>query len=509
MRCGQPTIQFLVYQSGVFQQADHLSPDDLIKEFLSDEAAIVANRPAEFPPTIGANALVVVNLTCTGLRRCSGERIATLGTADQSLHHAGRDGTPARSYFVVVEQLLSTGEAFFRHQGWYGNLDPLFARAFVACCSAGRSYTQPTLWAHNPRPGRGASLAEAGEAAIGWVPQQSPDYRAFPAVCLASRDSFTVELSRDLPDAESLHCVHLINVSHYTGFGFINDVGGGRLVGFTNIAVSIRSVAHDTHFAQLRSMSLTAPGTFQDLCAFIFRDHALKLNQELIFRAVALWRLHEPGLDSMAGELLDQQNLVRVLATQSVWRIREHNLDLSFGGEITHTLQAWPLQRRSAVAFIFEHPLSGHFQIVALGKLDQRRRLARNRVLLALLLGGTPRIDRRHSHIQTPSRVRRRSAHDMGPESRKPAQASTRASDQTNRKHQLENGRSFYAAQPCLFRVRRNAFKAAVTIAPMVRPLLFAYFLSSSAVRGGSFKVTDTVASGISMGRSSWEASSK
>src|SRR4051812_6396820 len=160
-------------------------------------------------------------------------------------------------------------------------------------------------------------------------------------------------------------------------------------------------------------MSLTAPGTFQDLCAFIFRDHALKLNQELIFRAVALWRLHEPGLDSMAGGLLDQQNLVRVLATQSVWRIREHNLNLSFGGEITHTLQAWPLQRRSAVAFIFEHPLSGHFQIVALGKLDQRRRLARNRVLLALLLGRNPRVDCRHSHIRTPSRARQRSAHDM------------------------------------------------------------------------------------------------
>jgi hypothetical protein len=118
-------------------------------------------------------------------------------------------------------------------------------------------------------------------------------------------------------------------------------------------------------------MSLTAPGTFQDLRPFIFRDHALELNQELIFRAVAWWRFHEQGVDSMAGQLLDQQNLVRVLAAQSVWRIREHNLDLSFGGEITHTLQAWPLQRRSAVAFIFEDPLLGDFQIVALGELDQ------------------------------------------------------------------------------------------------------------------------------------------
>src|SRR4051795_9198906 len=329
MRCGQPTIQFLVYQSGVFQQADHLIPDDLIQEFLSDQAAIVANRPAEFPPTIGANALVVVNLTCAGLRRCSGERIATLCTADQSLHHAGRDGTPARSYFVLVKQLLSTGEALFRYQRWYGNLDPLFACTFVTCGGAGSGYTPPTLWAHNPCSCRDAGLAEAGEAAIGWVSQQSPDHRTLPAACLASWDTFAVEPSRDLPDAETLHCVHLINASHYTGFGFINDVGRGRLVGFTDVTVSIGSVAHDTHFAQLRSMSLTAPGTFQDLRPFIFSDHALKLNQELIFRAVALRRLHKHGLDSMTGKLLDQQNLVSVLAAQSVRRIRQHNLDLS------------------------------------------------------------------------------------------------------------------------------------------------------------------------------------
>jgi hypothetical protein len=37
-------------------------------------------------------------------------------------------------------------------------------------------------------------------------------------------------------------------------------------------------------------------------------------------------------------------------------------------------------------------------------------------------------------------------------------------------------------AQPYLFRIRRNAFNAAVTIAPMVTPLPFAYFRSSSTV---------------------------
>src|SRR5207249_10826847 len=137
-------IKFLLYQRRLFQQADHLSPDDLIEELLSDEAAVVANRAAEFPPAIGANALVVVNLTCAGLRRCSREGVATLRTADQPLDDTRRDGTPARSYLVLLEQLLGTGEALFRHQGRHGDLDPSHA-------SRGRSWPAVVLGVVTPR----------------------------------------------------------------------------------------------------------------------------------------------------------------------------------------------------------------------------------------------------------------------------------------------------------------------------------------------------------------------
>ena len=47
-RCCQSTIKFLMYQSRFFQQADHLSPDDLIEEFLSDEAAVIQSGPPSF-----------------------------------------------------------------------------------------------------------------------------------------------------------------------------------------------------------------------------------------------------------------------------------------------------------------------------------------------------------------------------------------------------------------------------------------------------------------------------
>ena len=215
-RCFQPTIKFLVYQSRFFQQADHLSPDDLIEEFLSDEAVVIANGSAEFTPAIGSNAFVVVNLTCSGLRRGSRQGVTTLRTADQPLHNTWRDGAPARSYLVLEQQLLGTGKAFFRHQGGHGDLDPFFLRALVACCGAGRSCTPSTLWAHNACACRDAGLTEAGDAAIGRVTQDAPHDRAFPATCSASRNAFAVELTRDLPDAESLDGVHLIDAPYYT-----------------------------------------------------------------------------------------------------------------------------------------------------------------------------------------------------------------------------------------------------------------------------------------------------
>jgi hypothetical protein len=58
----QPTVQFLLDQRRVFQQSDHLRPDNLIEEILSDKAAVVAHRTTQFAPAIGANTFVVPNL---------------------------------------------------------------------------------------------------------------------------------------------------------------------------------------------------------------------------------------------------------------------------------------------------------------------------------------------------------------------------------------------------------------------------------------------------------------
>ncbi len=92
-------------------------------------------------------------------------------------------------------------------------------------------------------------------------------------------------------------------------------------------------------------MSLTAARALQYLCSLILGYHTLELQQQLIFSAGSLRGFDKKRLNTMKSEFLDQKNLVGILATQAIWRVREHNLNLPFSGEISHTLKIWPLQR--------------------------------------------------------------------------------------------------------------------------------------------------------------------
>jgi hypothetical protein len=53
-RCYQPTIKFRLYQSWLFQQADHLSPDDLI-EGARQLCAMMCNIEHHYHPAACSN----------------------------------------------------------------------------------------------------------------------------------------------------------------------------------------------------------------------------------------------------------------------------------------------------------------------------------------------------------------------------------------------------------------------------------------------------------------------
>src|SRR6266852_1569209 len=124
------------------------------------------------------------------------------------------------------------------------------------------------------------------------------------------------------------------------------------------------------------------------------------------------------------------RNAARVSASRS-----KH---LAFGGKVSYAFKARSLERRAAIAFVFEDPLLRNLQLVVLRELDQRCRLARNRVFLALLIRGHSSVDHRQLHGRPPLHVRRRGAAAWAPKAHTPARASTHVGDQTYSRDELE-----------------------------------------------------------------------
>src|SRR5579863_4258098 len=497
----QTSLEFLLDQGRVLKQSDHFRPDDLIEQILADVASIVAHRTAQFSPAIGANAFVVVNLPRARLRGGARESITTLLAADQALHDARRNRSAPRTYSVLVKELLGSREALLAHQRGYRNLDPLLARPLVADRVAGHHSSAPTQRSGDTLAAGNASLAERGGAAICGITQHGPHHRALPArALLAGWDTLGVQPTRDLPNTEPTDGVQLVNTLNDLGFRVDHPIRGESVIGLADIQVPVWRPAQHADFTGSGPMPFAAPRALQDLRSFVLGDHALELYEQLIFRRDTLGCVHKACLDSLSGQLLDQQNLVGVFATQSVRRVDEDGLDLPLGSEVSYAFEAGTFQCRSAIAFVFEYPLLRDLQIVFLRELEQRCCLARYRAFLALLVRGHSSVDRRQLHKCSPLHVRRQGVAVRVPRARRPARASGRVVDQTYSRDGLGRPDVVDVSQPCLRRALRNAPRARVTISPRVRPLLAAYERNRRTVLGGSFRVIGIEASSTGTG---------
>jgi len=80
-------------------------------------------------------------------------------------------------------------------------------------------------------------------------------------------------------------------------------------------------------------MSFPAARALQNLRSLVFRDHSLELHEQFVLRRRTAWSAHEQSLDAGAGELLNQENLVRVSSAQAVRRIDENGLNKPLGSD--------------------------------------------------------------------------------------------------------------------------------------------------------------------------------
>jgi hypothetical protein len=85
-----------------------------------------------------------------------------------------------------------------------------------------------------------------------------------------------------------------------------------------------------------------------------FRDHTLKLQQQLILSCCRWWRADKQGLDASPNELLDQQDLIGVSSTEPIGCIDQHGVEVAFGRQVAHALEAGTDQTGATITFVFE-----------------------------------------------------------------------------------------------------------------------------------------------------------
>src|SRR5262249_15053464 len=194
--------------------------------------------------------------------------------------------------------------------------------------------------------------------------------------------------------------------------------------------ISERGATQHADFALASTVSFAAARALQNLCSFIFCNHALELYEQLIFRRRTARRAYKQGLDACARKFLDQKNLVRVSSAQPIRRVDEDGLYQPLGSKIAHPLEARTDQACPAIAVVLEDPFLRHFEPLLVGERNQRSRLAGDRVLLPLFVRRYTSVDCRGLHRPLPSPLCcRRSGPDQEPECRKPVRAWQRAAD--------------------------------------------------------------------------------
>src|SRR5438309_4227817 len=418
-------------------------------------------------------------------------------TAHQTLHETWGDGPPPRPHFVLLQQFLCTGKGRLVDECRHGNFDPVLAGPFVIGAVAGRDAAAQAKPSRHTLTGGNARFAEAGGTDIGGVAQHRPHGRALPSgPHLPLRHLLVTKPPCDRGDAPAGHGVMVIHLSHHVGFTLDDGIRRGRVLTLANVAVAVRCAAQHADFARAGAVTLATPRALQDLRSLVLGDHALELHEQLIFGRCTLRRIQKACLDAVTSELLDQQDLIRIFATQAIRTVDENGLNLSFRRQIAHALQTWSFERGPAIALVFEDPRLRHLEIERPRQLGQRRSLTRNRVRLALLLRGDPRVNCCHLHADAPSAWPQAGAFESGPESRMRGPACSPVIDRMRSRAARAGCDGALVAQPRRrWKAPRNAASAWVTVCPSVSPLRRAYARSARTMLTGSLNVMTTVGS--------------
>src|SRR3982751_1863892 len=155
---------------------------------------------------------------------------------------------------------------------------------------------------------------------------------------------------------------------------------------FADIAIPVGSLAEDADRAIARRVQLPAAAPLEDLGAFIFGDHPLHLEQQLLLRLLSDRVVEEDDLDATALELLDDEDLISIFASQSIGRVDVEAIDQAGGRLIAEAFQGGSDQHGSAVPLIDEAQRILHSELILANSPLEGFDLTADGVLLGLLI---------------------------------------------------------------------------------------------------------------------------
>jgi hypothetical protein len=148
---------------------------------------------------------------------------------------------------------------------------------------------------------------------------------------------------------------------------------------------------------------LAAPVALGDLHPLVLRDRPLDLDEETGVGILARRLLQEDDPNVEALELLEDEDLIGVLTSQTIGAEDQHHLERPGLRPIPEAIEAGAIQPGAAVAVIDADVRLDHLVSLLAGVPAQRVELRGNRALLFLPLSGDPRVDG-DSHRRPPPR---------------------------------------------------------------------------------------------------------
>jgi len=159
------------------------------------------------------------------------------------------------------------------------------------------------------------------------------------------------------------------------------------------VAVTVGSARKRADDAATSLVQLPSPRTLEDLRALVLGDHALHLYQQLVLGAAARRTVEEDHRDAVPRELLEQEHLIGILASESIRAVHVEQIQSALGGAVSQLLQRGSHESRSAVPLVHVAVAGNDDVTVGLRSLGECRDLTADRGLLLLLL-------RRHARVQ-------------------------------------------------------------------------------------------------------------